>query len=78
MGRARHGGRPDRPAYDRDATPGVVSAVSGFLPGQASDGMLPPSKVKFEAGLRVCPGCGKPVHMSATTCRECGSPVPRR
>jgi hypothetical protein len=26
--------------------------------------------VKFEAGLRVCPRCGKPVHLSATTCRD--------
>jgi hypothetical protein len=75
---ARHGGRADRPAYDADATPAAVPAVSAFLPGHASDGGSPPSKVKFEAGLRVCPRCGKPVHLSATTCRECGSPVPKR
>jgi hypothetical protein len=75
---ARHGGRSDRPAYDADATPAAVPAVSAYLTGHASDGGSPPSKVKFEAGLRVCPRCGKPVHMSATTCRECGSPVPKR
>jgi ribosomal protein L32 len=38
----------------------------------------PPSVVKMEAGLRVCPRCGKPVHMSATVCRNCGEPVPKR
>ena len=52
-----------------------VAAVPEFGP---ASGAAPPSMVKFEAGLRVCPRCGKPVHMSATTCRECGSPVPRR
>jgi hypothetical protein len=31
--------------------------------------------LKIEAGLRVCPGCGKPLHMSATVCRSCGEPV---
>ncbi len=72
---ARHGGRP---AYDPDATPAAIPAVTGFPPGQGGDSMSRPSKVKFEAGLRVCPRCGKPVHLSATTCRECGSPVPRR
>jgi ribosomal protein L40E len=33
--------------------------------------------VKMEAGLRVCPRCGKPLHMSATVCRSCGEPVPK-
>ena len=33
---------------------------------------------KSEAGLRVCPGCGKPVHLGASICRDCGSPVPKR
>jgi hypothetical protein len=34
--------------------------------------------LKTEAGLRVCPRCGKPLHMSATVCRSCGEPVPKR
>jgi hypothetical protein len=38
---------------------------------------LPTSAVKFEAGLRICPRCKKPVHLGAATCRECGTPVPR-
>jgi hypothetical protein len=31
-----------------------------------------------EAGLRVCPGCGRPLHLSAIVCRSCGAPVPKR
>jgi hypothetical protein len=73
---ARHAGRSSRPA-GREATPPGLPAVSVPEVGSALPD-LPPSMVKFEAGLRVCPRCGKPVHMSATTCRECGSPVPRR
>ena len=34
--------------------------------------------MKMEAGLRVCPRCGKPLHMSATVCRSCGEPVAKR
>ena len=33
---------------------------------------------RIEAGLRVCPQCGKPVHMGSETCRTCGIVVPRR
>jgi ribosomal protein L32 len=39
---------------------------------------LDAAALKMEAGLRVCPRCGKPVHMSATVCRDCGAPVPKR
>ena len=35
------------------------------------------SVVKFETGLRICPRCKKPLHLSADNCRECGMPVPR-
>jgi ribosomal protein L40E len=79
---ARHQGRPGagRPAGGDDATPAAVPAAPGpdLGLGPVSLGATPPSMVKYEAGLRVCPRCGKPVHLSATTCRECGSPVPRR
>jgi hypothetical protein len=37
-----------------------------------------PVSVKIEAGLRVCPRCGRPIHLSAVACRECGAPVPKR
>jgi predicted RNA-binding Zn-ribbon protein involved in translation (DUF1610 family) len=36
------------------------------------------SPFRSEAGLRVCPRCGKPVHLGASSCRECGIPVPKR
>jgi hypothetical protein len=46
--------------------------------GSVTPAMPPASVVKFEAGLRICPRCRKPVHLGAATCRECGTPVPRR
>jgi DNA-directed RNA polymerase subunit RPC12/RpoP len=56
------------------ATPGVDSTVQGAFRAPA---MPMTSVVKFEAGLRVCPRCKKPIHLGATRCRECGNPVPR-
>ena len=41
-------------------------------------GRRPGTTMKVEAGLRVCPRCGRPIHMGADTCRECGAHVPRR
>jgi predicted RNA-binding Zn-ribbon protein involved in translation (DUF1610 family) len=72
----RHTGRSAEAANGPDATPtGVPQIRVGPPPfGQAPG----PSVVSFEAGLRVCPRCGKPVHISATACRECGAAVPRR
>jgi hypothetical protein len=68
----RHTGR----SLDDDATPtGVPQIQVGSTP---YPGAPAPSMASFEAGLRVCPRCGKPVHISATTCRECGASVPRR
>jgi len=46
--------------------------------GFSTPGMLPTSEVQFEAGLRVCPRCKKPVHLGAAICRECGTSVPRQ
>jgi hypothetical protein len=37
-----------------------------------------PAPTKVEAGLRVCPRCGKPVHLSSIVCRSCGAHVPKR
>jgi hypothetical protein len=51
-----------------------ADAQAGFAPPL----MPPPSVVKFETGLRVCPRCKKPVHLGAAICRECGTPVPRQ
>jgi hypothetical protein len=75
---ANHLGQSGGSEIDHDASPAGMSAVAGFGPGHAYADAPQSSNVKFEAGLRVCPACGKPVHLSATTCRDCGSPVPRR
>jgi hypothetical protein len=56
------------------ATGSDDDAQAGFAPPL----MPPPSVVKFETGLRVCPRCKKPVHLGAAICRECGTPVPRQ
>jgi hypothetical protein len=44
------------------------------LAAQGSDSEVP----RTEIGLRVCPQCGRPVHLGAENCRSCGTPVPRR
>jgi hypothetical protein len=33
---------------------------------------------RAEAGFRVCPQCGKPIHLNAEICRGCGTAVPKR
>ena len=72
----RHTGRSPEDANGPDATPmGVPHIRVGPPPLEERP---PTSMVSFEAGLRVCPRCGKPVHISATACRECGAAVPRR
>jgi len=68
------------------AEPGLSStALTTATPDDSPDEPIefgsPPrptsSVAKFEAGLRVCPRCKKPVHLGAMTCRDCGTPVPR-
>ena len=45
---------------------------------QPPDAIAQASVVKFETGLRICPRCKKPLHLSADNCRECGMPVARQ
>jgi hypothetical protein len=49
-------------------------------PAPAAGSPSPPasSPAKAEAGLRFCPRCGRPVHLGAVACRECGAHVPKR
>jgi hypothetical protein len=68
--------KPDEPSGG-DAPTTSHQALDVALTAEPGQG-APPSVVKMEAGLRVCPRCGKPVHMSATVCRNCGEPVPKR
>jgi hypothetical protein len=56
----------------------AAEAVTGPHPASPPEPAPPPSTLKIEAGLRVCPRCGKPVHLSAVVCRECGAHVPKR
>jgi ribosomal protein L40E len=73
---------PSPPGSPFATTTGFTPVASSGNPaadvGLLTPNMLAPSVVKFEAGLRVCPRCKKPVHMGATNCRECGTPVPRQ
>jgi ribosomal protein L32 len=62
---------------NEDATTGSYQSLVPTLVEEPVRGSAP-SSVKIEAGLRVCSRCGKPLHMSATVCRECGEPAPRR
>lgn len=46
--------------------------------GETTTVLGTPGPPRVEAGLRVCPQCGKPLHMAAVVCRECGCNVPPR
>lgn len=74
----RHTGRDPGVPGGADATPTGMPAIRvGSSPPPAGAGPVR-SMTTFEAGLRVCPRCGKPVHLGASNCRECGAAVPRR
>jgi len=60
-----------------DPNAGAIGAANDGEAPTEGFGPTPPSVVKFEAGLRVCPRCRKPVHLGVSHCRECGNPVPR-
>jgi hypothetical protein len=47
-------------------------------PGLADTPYSPPPALRVEAGLRICPKCKRPLHMSATSCRACGASTPKR
>jgi len=79
---ARHAAGPGYPEGPFSTTTGFSAVTSGGNPaadiGLLTPNMPSPSVVKFEAGLRVCPHCKKPVHLGAANCRECGTPIPRQ
>jgi hypothetical protein len=79
---AHHADDPIRSEAPISTTTDVQSLLSN-IEAEAEVGFVAPvppqaSAVKFEAGLRICPRCKKPVHLGAATCRECGTPVPRQ
>jgi len=79
---ARYPASPAHPEGSSESTTGLHVTASGGDPaadvGLFTPNMPPPSMAKFEAGLRICPRCKKPVHLGAANCRECGTPVPRQ
>jgi hypothetical protein len=78
----RYVAEPSRSPTPFSTTTGFVPVISGGNPAADAGLFTPnipsPSVVKFEAGLRVCPRCKKPIHLGAANCRECGTPVPRQ
>ncbi len=74
----RHTGRAADIPGGADATPTAMPSIRVASSSPPIGGGPTPSMATFEAGLRVCPRCGKPVHLGASNCRECGAAVPRR
>jgi hypothetical protein len=78
----RHTANPSRPEAPASTTTGLHAFEAGAKPDTevafVPPMLAPASVVKFEAGLRVCPRCKKPVHLGAAICRECGTPIPRQ
>jgi len=58
---------------------GATTTLMPIAPkDKATAPQTPPPGGKAEAGMRICPRCGKPVHLSAIVCRACGAHVPKR
>jgi len=79
-------GPVDNEAATQELSPEEVARLEQWAKERLAAGAGAPSvrpapvasATKAEAGLRVCPSCGRPVHMSATVCRDCGAAVPKR
>ncbi len=52
--------------------------TQGHLARKAPQAQATVPPRKLESGFRVCPQCGKPIHMGAEACRTCGIVVPKR
>jgi hypothetical protein len=51
---------------------------NGRTPKSTAEMVLKSTPGRAEAGFRVCPNCGKPIHLNAEVCRGCGTAVPKR
>jgi len=80
-----YGGSSESPTEEMSAAD--LDLLEAWAKGLAVRGNGPPSTAEMtqnsparraEAGLRVCPRCGKPIHLGAGACRACGIPVPKR
>lgn len=65
---AKHGVYPEDEGRTAHVPPPRAPSESGYTP---------PPAMKVEAGLRTCPKCGRPLHMSAVSCRACGAATPK-
>jgi hypothetical protein len=74
-----HSARPGNPgAKTTSLVPTIPGADNIADTAFINPSTHPNSTVKFEAGMRICPRCKKPIHLGASTCRACGTPVPRQ
>lgn len=77
-------GHPEAPTEELDATDladldAWSSRITSGTPSTATDfPVRSDAPRRVEAGLRVCPRCGRPIHMGSTACRGCGTVVPKR
>jgi DNA-directed RNA polymerase subunit RPC12/RpoP len=86
QGMGSPGGTSETPTEEMAAAD--LATLDAWAKGHAGGGKNgPPSTAEMpqnsparraEAGLRVCPRCGKPIHLGAESCRACGIPVPKR
>lgn len=75
---AAHLARRAAAAIAADPLPEAAGRGVAVAEEQPAAVVASPGPVRAEVGLRVCPRCGRPVHLSAETCRQCGAAVPKR
>ena len=63
-------------ARSSDKSSGIIRG--GPAPKSTAEMSLKPTPGRTEVGFRVCPKCGKPLHLSAEVCRACGTSVPKQ
>lgn len=64
----------------REVGPAAARAAAAATPSVPAPSLVasPVASNSSEAGLRVCPQCGRPIHLGAESCRKCGIVVPRK
>lgn len=73
-------GPVDSEATTQELSPEDIARLDQWASERAGGAAPAPAAAtaKNEAGLRVCPKCGRPVHLNAIVCRQCGAAVPKR
>ncbi len=73
-----HQVKASRPEDPKQGVTPHTKKEHGDVPYTEATVLEVPKALNVEAGLRVCTRCGMPLHLSATVCRSCGEPAPRR